>query len=210
MLLARVGADFVELKRHADAIRIREESIALEEELVKADPLNVQFQFDLADMYGNLAASQRENGQLDAALRSITHSIDISERAAARNPGYVAHRFNFGAALSQLGQVQRDRGATADAISAFRRSIAVLGSLGDDQRDPAMLIAATSGLGQSLADEARRSQSVALWREARTTLQQGLDGWRRYQQTAGAGNEHRAEIERLVSALKEADGHLMP
>jgi len=174
------------------------------------DPLNVQFQFDLADMHGNLAASQRETGQLDAALRSIERSIQTSERAAARSPQYVAHRFNYGAALSLLGSVHRDRKATADAIRAFRQSIAVLGSLGDDQRDPAMLIAATSGLGQSLADEARRSQSAAVWREARTTLQQALDGWRGYQQTAGAGDDHRAEIDPLVSALKEADGHLMP
>ena len=210
MLLARVGADFIELKQHADAIRATEESIALEEELVKADPLNVQFQFDLADMYGNLAASQRENGQLDAALRSITHSIDISERAAAKNPQYVAHRFNFGAALSQLGQVQRDRGATTEAISAFRRTIAVLGSLGDDQRDPAMLIAATAGLGQSLADEARRSHSPTLWREARTTLQQALDGWRAYQQGPGADEDRRQEIEAVASALEEANSHLGP
>ena len=54
MMLARVGGGFIELGRHDDAIRATEESIAIEEEMVKADPQNVQFQFDLADMYANL------------------------------------------------------------------------------------------------------------------------------------------------------------
>jgi tetratricopeptide (TPR) repeat protein len=206
LLLARVAGDNIELGRHADAIRATEESIGLYEDLVKADPLNVQFQFDLADLYGNLAVSQRETRQLDAALRSIEHSVETSERAAAKNPEFKAHRFNFAAALRQLGLVHRDRGATTEAIQAFRRSIEVFESLPADQRDPTQSIAATAELGQALALEGLRSQSPALLREARTRLQQALDGWKGYQ--GSAGDEQRRQIDILLAAIEDVDRRL--
>ncbi len=205
MVLARVGADFIELGRHADAVRATEESIAIEEQMVKADPNNVQFQFDLADMYGNLAASQRETRRLDDALRSIQHSLALSERAAAKNPDYVAHRFNYALAHRQLGLVHRDRGATGDAIRAFRRSIEVFASLPADQRDPKQSLTTTADLGLALADEARRSPSPARWNDARAALQQALDGWQAYQKGAGSKEDHRKEIDAVTAALAKLD-----
>jgi non-specific serine/threonine protein kinase/serine/threonine-protein kinase len=204
LLLARVGGDFIELGRHEDALRVTEESIALEEAMIQADPQNVQFEFDLADMYGNLAASQRETRRLDDALRSIEHSLQISERAAARNPNYLAHRFNYAGALRQLGLVQRDRGAAAAAIDAFRKSINVFASLAADQRDPKQSLATTADLGMALADEARRTGSAAVWREARATLQQALDGWHAYKQGAGSKEDLGKEIEAVSAALAQA------
>jgi tetratricopeptide (TPR) repeat protein len=156
-------------------------------------------------MYGNLAASRRETKQLDAALESIQRSIDISERAAAKNPDFVAHRFNFATAVRQLGLVQRDRGASADAISAFRRSISLFESLPADQRDPKQSLSAAADLGLALAADARRSGSRTAWTAARTALQQALDGWQAYQKGAGAKEDHRRDIDALSSAIQEAD-----
>ena len=203
MMLARVGGDLVELKRHDEAIAATKEVIALEEELIKDDPRNVQFQFDLADLYANQAISQRETGQLDAALRSIEQSIQTSERAAARNPAFVAHRFNFAGAISQLGRIQRDRHAFGEAIRAFRRSIEVYGSVPGDQRDPAQVLITKGLLGESLADEASRSNSPRLWSEAETALQHALDEWRAFQQGGGSAEDHREEIARLSAALDQ-------
>ena len=173
--------------------------------MVKADPQNVQFQFDLADMYGNLAASQRETRRLDEALKSIEHSLQISERAAAKNPDFVAHRFNYALAFRQLGLVQRDRGATAEAIGAFRKSIEVFASLPADQRDPKQSLATTADLGHVLADQARRTGAAALWRESRTTLQQALDGWQAYQKGAGSKEDLKKEIDAVTAALARVD-----
>jgi tetratricopeptide (TPR) repeat protein len=205
LLLARVGGDLVELRRFEDAMRVTQESIAIEESMIKADPQNVQFQFDLADMYGNLAASQRETRRLDEALRSIEHSLNISDGAIAKNPGYAAHRFNYALALRQLGLVQRDRGATDEAIRAFRRSIELFASLPADQRDPKQSLATTADLGMALADQARRAGSAALRSEARTTLQQALDGWQAYQKGAGSKEDLRKEIDAVSSALAKLD-----
>jgi tetratricopeptide (TPR) repeat protein len=205
LLLARVGGDLVELRRHDEAIRTTEESIAIEETMVKADPQNVQFQFDLADMYGNLAAGQREVRRLDDALRSVQYSLQISDRALERNPGYVAHRFNYALALRQLGLVQRDRGAAAEAISAFRRAIEVFASLPADQRDPKQSLATTADLGHALADQARRTGSAEQRKEARTTLQQALDGWKAYQKVAGEKEDVRKEIDAVSAALARVD-----
>jgi non-specific serine/threonine protein kinase/serine/threonine-protein kinase len=205
MLLARVAGDLIELRRYDDSARNTLESIAIEEEMVKADPQNVQFQFDLADMYGNLAASQRETRRLGEALRSIEHSLKISEGAAAKNPDFVAHRFNYATALRQLGLVHRDRGATDAAVHAFRRGIAVFASLPADQRDPKQSLATTADLGLALADQARRTGNAALWREARTSLQQALDGWQAYQKGAGAKEDLRKEIESVTTAIALID-----
>jgi non-specific serine/threonine protein kinase/serine/threonine-protein kinase len=201
LLLARVSGDLVELRRHDEAIETSEESIAIEEQMVKADPQNVQFQFDLADMYGNLAASQRESRRLDEALRSIEHSLRISDGAVAKNPGYVAHRFNYALAFRQLGLVQRDRGATAEAIGAFRKSIEVFASLPADRRDPKQSLAATADLGHALADQARRTGSAEQRAEARTLLQQALEGWQAYQKGAGAKEDLKKEIDVVSAAL---------
>ena len=208
VMLARVAGDYIELGRHTDAIRVTEESIRMYEDLVRADPLNVQVQFDLADVYGNLAVSQRETRQLDAALASIQRSIQTSERAAAKNPQYMAHQFNFAAELRQLGLIQRDRGARSEAIRALRRSIAVFESLPADQRDPTQFIAAIGELGQLLALEAERSGSSGLWLEARTTLQRAVDGWKNYQQSSGSRADHRKDIEALVEALAHVDSRI--
>ena len=205
MVLARVGADLIELGRHDDAIRATEESIAIESALIAADPLNVQFQFDLADMYGNLAASQRETKQLDAALASIEKSIGISEKAAAKNPDYVAHRFNYAGALRHLGLVQRDRGAISDAIRAFRQSLAVYDSLPDDQRDPKQSLGTAADLGLALAAQARRSGSASARSDARTALQHAMDGWQTYQRGAGAKEDHKKDVDALSAALREVD-----
>jgi serine/threonine protein kinase len=201
MMLARVGGGLAELHRHDEAIRATEESIGIEEEMVKADPQNVQFQFDLADMYGNLALSQRETRRLDQALRSIERSLQMSEGAAAKNPDFVAHRFNYAGALRQLGLVHRDRGASDDAIRAFRRSLEVYAGLGADQRDPKQALMARADLGLALAEQARRTGAAALATEARTTLQQALDGWQAYQKGAGAKEDLRKEIDAVTAAL---------
>lgn len=205
LLLARVGGDLVELRRFEDAMRVTQESIAIEESMIKADPQNVQFQFDLADMYGNLAASQRESRRLDEALRSIEHSLQISDGAVAKNPGYVAHRFNYALAFRQLGLVQRDRGATTEAIGAFRKSIEVFASLPSDQRDPKQSLTTTADLGHALADQATRTGSAEQRKEARTTLQQALDGWQAYQNGAGSKEDLRKEIDAVSAALAQVD-----
>jgi tetratricopeptide (TPR) repeat protein len=205
LLLARVGGDLVELQRFEDAVRVTEESIAIEESMIKADPQNVQFQFDLADMYGNLAASQREMRLLREALRSIEHSLNISAGAIAKNPGYVAHRFNYATALRELGLVHRDRHAADEAIRAFRRSIEMFASLPADQRDPKQSLAATADLGHALAEQARRTGAVALAKEAHTTLQQALDGWQAYQKGAGSKEDLRKEIDAVTAALAQVD-----
>ena len=101
--------------------------------------------------------SQRETRRLDEALRSIEHSLQISEGAAAKNPDFLAHRFNYAGTIRQLGLIHRDRGATDEAIRAFRRSIEVYASLAADQRDPKQSLAATADLGLALADQAPRT-----------------------------------------------------
>ena len=59
----------------------------------------------------------------------------------------AGHRFNYALAHRQLGLVHRDRGATGDAIRAFRRSIEVFASLPADQRDPKQSLTTTADLG---------------------------------------------------------------
>ena len=113
---------------------------------------------------------------------------DELDTALSQNPDYIAHRFNYAAALRQLGLVQRDRGASVDAMRAFRRSIDVFASLP--------------------ADQPKRTGSVSLWRDARTTLQQALEGWQAYQKGAGAKEDLRDEIDAVIAALAQVERSL--
>jgi eukaryotic-like serine/threonine-protein kinase len=205
MLLARVGADYVELGRHEDAIRATQESIALEESLIRADPSNVQFQFDLADMYANLAASERETHRLDEALRSIERSVALSEDAARRNPDYQAHQFNFGAALAQLGHVQRDRGAAGQADAAYRHAIDVLERVPTDQRDPTIMLSAYEGLGQVLLQEANRTGSRESWAEALAMFTKSRDGWKAVPAATSGADSQTVHVNALSRSIDECE-----
>ena len=122
-----------------------------------------------------------------------------------KNPDFKAHRFNYAGALRHLGLVQRDRGATADAIRAFRQSLIVYEGLADDQRDPKQSLGTASDLGLALAADAKRSGSASARSAARAALQHAIEGWQAYQRGAGAKEDHQKDVDALSAALREVD-----
>ena len=186
MLVARVAGDLIELGRHDDALRATEESIAVEEAMVKADPQNVQFQFDLADMSGNLAASQRETRRLDEALKSIEHSLQISEARGREKPGLrrTPLQLRAGVPAARTGPARSRCDRRGDqCIPQEHRGVR------QPSRGSARSEAVVDDDGRPRACARRSGQAhgcCSLWRDARTTLQQALEGWQAYQKGAGS------------------------
>jgi tetratricopeptide (TPR) repeat protein len=139
LMLARVGADLIDLNRYEEGIAATHETIAVYETLVKADPSNVQFQFDLADVIANLAMVKEKAGDMDGALAEIRRSVAMSEAAEARNPQFVAHRFNFAGEVVLLAQIHARRGEATDAVRQYRRGLAIYAEPGVADRNPAVV-----------------------------------------------------------------------
>ncbi len=177
LVLARVGADLIDLKRHDEAIAVTRETIALFEGMVAADPNSVQFQFDLADTIGNLAMIQEKAGQLDDALATMRRSLALSDAGQAKNPNLVDRRFNYGSAVALLAQIHLRRGELPDAAREYPRALGILTQPGASDRNPTQLLTTYEGLGDTLAALGRRERSGARWRDAQQQYERALEGW---------------------------------
>jgi serine/threonine protein kinase len=177
LALARVGADFIDLKRYDEAIATTRETITLFEAIAASDPSSVQFQFDLADTMGNLATIHEKAGELDEALATVRRSLAISDAAQARNPGFADHRFNYAEAVALLGHIQLRRDEPADAVREFQRALQILTQPGVADRNPAVIPMGQEGLADALVALARRERSPARWREAQGQYERALEGW---------------------------------
>ncbi len=144
---------------------------------MKADPSNVQFQFDLADVVANLAMVKDKSGDLDGALAEIRRSLAMSEAAEARNPQFVAHRFNFAGEVVVLAQIHSRRGEATDAVREYQRGLAIYAEPSVADRNPAVVPMAREGLGDAFVALARRERSAGRWREARQQFELALAGW---------------------------------
>ena len=177
LMLARVASDLIDLNQLDEAIAISHEVIALFEALANGDPSSVQFQFDLADVIGNLSIIEEKAGRLDEALASVQRSIAISADAHARNPQSRDHMFNYSGMVIQLGQIHFKRGQPSDAVREYERGLAMLSEPGVADRNPTVVATAREGLGDALVALARRERSGARWREARQHFDGALTAW---------------------------------
>ena len=150
---------------------------SLYETIVKADPNNVQYKFDLADVLSNLAGVQEKLGSLDDALATIDRALSISDAARAVNPKFTMHLFNYGGAILVRGEIQYKRGQLLDAVRDYQRGIGVYSEPGVIDRNPSVAPMAREGLGNVLVALARRDRSADRWREARVEFERALTGW---------------------------------
>jgi tetratricopeptide (TPR) repeat protein len=177
LVLARIGADLIDLQRYDEAIAATRETISLFEEIAASDPNSVQFQFDLADTIGNLAIIQEKAGQLDEALATVRRSLALSEAGQARNPTLADRRFNFGTAVALLGQIHLRRGELTDAAREYQRALGILTQPGASDRNPTQLLSTHEGFGDALAGLARRERSGSRWKDAQHQYERALEGW---------------------------------
>jgi len=178
LMLARVGADLTDLNEIDEAIAVTRETIVVYETLVAGDASNIQFQFDLADVLGNLAMQLEKQGDLDAALAAVRRSLGITEAADSRNPRFADHRFNHAGVIALLAQIQLKRREAGEAAREYERALAMYALPGVADRNPSSVPMTHEGLGDALVALARRDRSPARWREAHTQFTHALAGWK--------------------------------
>jgi tetratricopeptide (TPR) repeat protein len=176
LVLARVGADLTDLQRHDEGIVVTREAVELFEEIARADPSSVQYQFDLADTLGNLAMLQEQAGALDDALASARRSVGISEAVAPRQE-FGAHRFNYAGALAVAAEIHVRRGEAVDAARVYQHALDIYGEAGVADRNPSAVPIAREGLGDAFVLRARSERNIDHWRSARQQYALALQGW---------------------------------
>jgi tetratricopeptide (TPR) repeat protein len=208
LTLARVAADLIELKRYEEAIGPTKETIALFEGLAAGDPSSVQFQFDLADVIGNLALIQEKAGQLDDALATIRRSLAISDAADTRNPNFADHRFNYAEAVGTHALIQARRGGVADAVREYRRQLALYEQPGVADRNPSVVPMAREGLGDALVALARKAGTDDRWREARQEYERARDGWHAIKAKGALGDQDAGRPDAIEKKIAECTAAL--
>ena len=208
LALARVASDLIDLNQLDEAIIVNREVVALFEALANGDPSSIQFQFDLADVIGNLSIIEEKAGRLDDALASVQRSIAISQAAHARNPQSRDHMFNYSTAVIQLGQVHFKRGLPSDAVREYERGLAMLAEPGVADRNPTVVAMAREGLGDALVALARRERSSARWREARQHFDGALTAWNAVKAKGALAADDAGKPEALEKKIAECDAAL--
>lgn len=156
------------------------ESLALQEDLVTADPENVQTQFDMADAYANLGEALSALGDHRGAPAAIRRGISIAERAYARNPGYTPSRLAFANLHLTLGAALSKADATSSSLEAYRKAASLFEVEPLRSEAPALLAESHAGVGDAqakLAGAAPEAARAAQWQAARKSYQQSLAIW---------------------------------
>lgn len=177
LILARVGAGWLEVQEYEKSAAVTREVIALYEEMVNGDPNNIQYKFDLSDVLGNLAMALEKAGHLEEAFATVQRAIAVADAAYAQNPRFTQHRFNYASALLVRAEIQMKRGNLLDAVREYHSGLQVYGEPGVADRNPAVVPLGREGLGDALAALARQEKSAARWREARTEFTRALAEW---------------------------------
>jgi tetratricopeptide (TPR) repeat protein len=134
-------------------------AVAIARELAAADPSNQLAQYDLANAllrYGWIdpAPSERE-----ASLATLNQSVEIFNRLLAADPKSIQIARSLAAAEEYAGQRLQALGRLPEAVSAYRRSLAVTAPFRNDHPVDLPLEA------QALADELALSAALAAQRD---------------------------------------------
>jgi tetratricopeptide (TPR) repeat protein len=100
-------------------------SLAVAEQLAKADPNNTQWQRDLSVSQNNIGRVLRAQGELAGAEQAYRASLAVAERLAKADPSNAQRQRDLSVSHDNIGQVLSAQGDLAGAEQAYRASLAV-------------------------------------------------------------------------------------
>ncbi len=115
--------------RDADAQRLWEQAIAIDERLLAGEPGNREYSFELATYLGNLAALLHERGDTVGAERRSAQMLALMDALAKVAPSLAVARAD---AHSVRGTILRERDDAA-ALQAFAEALDLFTAMKDDQ-----------------------------------------------------------------------------
>ena len=95
------------------------------EQLVKAEPDNLNLQHDLSASYDRVGDMHLNSGDNAAALKGYEESLAIRKRLAEFDPNYTQWQRGLSASYDRIGDMYEKNGDNAAALTAYRESLSI-------------------------------------------------------------------------------------
>jgi len=125
-LLLMASSALRALGESAEALKRAKDAEALAEQLVQAQPLEVQARKDLADSSSAHAEALAVRGDLMAALSRYRAAMTIMQELAGGDPENTAWQRDLALSHRRIADTLRDRGAVTDALNEYRAALAIV------------------------------------------------------------------------------------
>jgi len=134
ILWARVGLGDIAVARGnlLDALTSYRDSLAIAEDLAKADPGRAGWQRDLSLSHEKVGDVLVAQGKLTDALKSYRESLAIRERLAEDDPSNAGWQRDLSLSYDNVGDVLEAQGNLFDALKSYRDSLAIAERLAKD------------------------------------------------------------------------------
>ena len=137
---SRIRQPWADAGRFADAIAIDRKTIALLDEMIAVDTLNMQLRRDRGVMLNSLGRDLRAAGQPAAAVPYHRAALAVAEQRSAADPKSLENQHDVAIAQLFLGEALSDAGQSRTALDALERarvtSTALLSNEPDNPRHP--------------------------------------------------------------------------
>jgi serine/threonine-protein kinase len=164
--LAWVGG--VSVAQGPEAEKALGKALALQEQMAKASPGQVEYQHDLALTHAHLGIILLKSQQFRQAEEAMGRAIAIREKLAEENPRVFLYREELGESLGNLGMLLTEAGRLGEAEEVLRRNLKFRQKLAED-------VPGSPQARHFLAD-AYQDMSRVLMQTGR--LQEALEGFR--------------------------------
>jgi len=111
--------------RVADATRLYQQALAIDEQHTRIDPGNTEFQRNLSTSYNSLADLARDAGDTGEAGRLYRQALAIRERLAGLDPGNTGVQRALTTSYDRLADLARAAGNTGEAGRLYRQGLAI-------------------------------------------------------------------------------------
>jgi tetratricopeptide (TPR) repeat protein len=116
------------------ALAAYQAALAIRQRLTQQDPVNVEWQWDLAISHDRIGAVRQAQGDLAGALAAYQASLAIRQPLAQQDPTNAEWQRGLSVSHEQIGDVRRAQGDLAGALAAYQASLAIRQPLA--QQDP--------------------------------------------------------------------------
>ncbi|MCU1268558.1 MAG: ppkA [Acidobacteria bacterium] len=135
---SRMARVMARMGDHRGSLEIELKSLAIDEELAKADPANALARRDVYIDYLKVARQQAAIGDLQAALVNQHKFISLCEAEIALNPDSSELRTDQAVGYQRFGELLEKHGDEREALKAYKKSLSVQETL--SAADPANML----------------------------------------------------------------------
>jgi hypothetical protein len=121
--LNNLGAAQSRLRALASAAGSYRQAIEIQEQLVRAAPLQRSHRRDLAVSYNNLGLTQTRQSQFEDAKRCFQQALNLHEQLVTQNPRDIELCSSLGGVYNNLGIVQEELKEIDRAAESYRKAV---------------------------------------------------------------------------------------